>query len=56
MIKIFRCKFCNSLGSRKFVRKCIMTHIKTDKKNRLSIKESRKNSNISNSMIRREFT
>lgn len=31
MIKIFKCKYCNSLGSRHYVRKCILTHIKTDK-------------------------
>lgn len=52
MIKIFKCKYCNSLGSRAYVRKCILTHIKTDKyPYRLNVKESRKNSNITKSTI-----
>lgn len=52
MIKIFKCKYCGSLGSRKYVRRCVLTHIKTDKYPfRLNIKETRKNSNITKGMV-----
>ncbi len=50
-MKTFRCKFCQKIGARKSIRKCLMTHIKTDKYPiRLNARESRKNSNITAAM------
>lgn len=45
-VKGFKCVFCNRIGTRRDIRKCIMTHIKGDKKFRKQSGESRKNSNI----------
>lgn len=54
-MKIYRCKFCNKVSGRKTIRKCIMTHIKTDKyPGRLNSKESHKNSNITAAMLRED--
>lgn len=51
MIRLYKCKYCNKESGRKEIRKCVMTHIKTDKKNRKEVKESRKNSNITRATL-----
>lgn len=54
-IKRFKCKYCNRIGDRKTIRRCMMAHIKTDKKRRQEINEGRMNSNITENTIKEEW-
>lgn len=54
-MKKYKCKFCKIATTRKDARKCIQTHIKTNKHERVQTKESRMNSPITGATLTEEF-
>lgn len=53
-MKIYECKYCGKVGTRHDIRKCIMTHRKTEKRHGQG-KEKNQKSVISQAMVRREL-